>query len=67
MTAKPEDPAVMMWKRQFEAFLLAVEATLEGSQKIRENQLTAAVDAHASAEATRKLLAGAGAGLPAGR
>ena len=60
MTAKPEDPAVMMWKRQFEAFLLAVEATLEGSQKIRENQLKAAVEAHAGAEATRKLLAGAG-------
>ena len=60
MTTKPEDAAIKAWKRQLDGALRVVEAIAEGSMKIRESQLAAATEAHASAEATRKRLKKAG-------
>lgn len=57
MTAKPDDVALTEWKRQFDASLRMVEAMVEGSRKMCETQLEAAIEAHARAEATRQLLA----------
>lgn len=57
MTAKPDDLALTEWKRQFDAALRVVEAMVEGSRKMCEAQLEAAIEAHARAEATRQLLA----------
>jgi hypothetical protein len=55
------DAALGAWKRQLDAALRAIEALTEGSMKLREAQLAAAAEAHASAEATRKLLEAADA------
>ena len=50
------DAAIGAWKQRLDAALRAIEAITEGSMKIRETQLAAAAEAHASAEATRKQL-----------
>ncbi|HLE65998.1 MAG TPA: phasin family protein [Burkholderiales bacterium] len=60
MTAKPDNLALTEWKRQLDAALRVVEAIVEGSRKMCETQLEAAIEAHARAEATRKLLAKTG-------
>ena len=56
MAPQAMDAAVVAWKRQLDASLRAIEALTEGSMKVRETQLAAAAEAHAGAEATRKLL-----------
>jgi phasin protein len=56
MTAKPDDLAIKAWKQQLDTALRVVETITEGSMKIRESQLQAAIEAHAGVEATRKLL-----------
>jgi hypothetical protein len=56
MSSQAMDAALGGWKRQLDAALRAIEALTEGSMKMRETQLAAAAEAHASAEATRKLL-----------
>lgn len=60
MTAQPDNLALTEWKRQFDAALRVVEAIVEGSRKMCETQLEAAIEAHARTEATRKLLAKTG-------
>ena len=56
MAPQAMDGALLAWKRQLDAGLRAIEALTEGAMKLRETQLAAAAEAHASAEATRKLL-----------
>ena len=56
MAPQAMDAALGAWKRQLDAALRAIEALTEGSMKLRETQLAAAAEAHASAEATRRLL-----------
>lgn len=46
------------WKRQIDTALKIAEAFVEGAERAREIQLSAAVDAHAWLEANRKALAG---------
>lgn len=61
MTTKPNwnDPAMAACKGQLDGGLKMLEAIIEGTRKIHEAQLEAAVEAHAGAEATRKQLEGA--------
>lgn len=54
----PTDTALQAWKRQIDTALRIAEALVEGSEKAREIQLGAAVEAHAWLEANRKALAG---------
>ena len=54
MTTKPEDLITNVWKQQVSMALKMVEAITEQSRKMREAQLTAAVEAHANAVATRE-------------
>src|SRR4249920_3995419 len=56
---KPEEMAVTAWKGGIDAWWRALEAMTEGARKMHEIQLEAAVEAHASTEASRKQLAGA--------
>lgn len=58
-TVKPEEMAVTAWKGGIDTWWRAVEAMTEGARKMHEIQLKAAVEAHASTEASRKQLAGA--------
>ena len=60
MTTKSEDAAIKAWKQQLDGALRVLEAIEEGPMKMCESQLAAATEAHASAEATRKLLKKAG-------
>jgi phasin family protein len=60
MTAQAENPALAAWKRQLDSTLRMIEAICEGSRKIGEAQLKAAIEAHASAAAADKILAKAG-------
>ncbi len=60
MTAKSDDLPLAQWKGQLDTALRVVEAIAEGSRKMCEAQLEAVVEAHARAEATRKLLAKTG-------
>lgn len=55
----PTDTALAACKRQIEIALQVTEVLVEASEKAREIQLAAAVDAHAALEATRKSLAAA--------
>ena len=54
----PTDTALAAWKRQIDTALKIAEAFVEGAERAREIQLSAAVDAHAWLEANRKALAG---------
>ena len=54
MIAKPDDLVVNAWKRQVVTAFRVVEAITEESRKVHEFQLTAAVETHASAVATRE-------------
>ena len=56
---KPEDTAMAAWKSGVDSWWRALEAITEGARKIHEIQLEAAVEAHASTEASRKQLADA--------
>ena len=56
---KPEDTAMAAWKGGVDSWWRALEAMTEGARKMHEVQLKAAVEAHASTEASRKQLAGA--------
>jgi phasin protein len=56
MAPTPDDILVGTWKQQLDSALRVVEATTEAVGKMRETQLAAAVDAHASAVAARKAL-----------
>lgn len=47
------------WKRELDAAMRLTEAVIEGSERMREVQLEAAVEAHADAVATQKALAAA--------
>jgi len=60
MMATPDDLAIKACKRQLETAVSVIEAITEGSKKMREAQLKAAAEAHASAEALHKRIAGAG-------
>ena len=59
MTSKPEDFLIQAWKKQCDAGLRMVETIIEGATKIHEVQLSAATEAHADAEATRRAFAAA--------
>jgi phasin family protein len=59
MTTRPEDFLLQACKRQADSGLRLLEAMVEGSTRMREIQLEAAVQAHADAEATRKAFAAA--------
>ena len=56
MTTKLDDLMMSACKQQMGAALRLVEALTEESRKLREFQLTCAVEAHASAVATREAL-----------
>jgi hypothetical protein len=58
-TAKPEEMAIGAWKGGVDAWWRALEAVTEGARKMHEIQLEAAVEAHASTEASRQQLAAA--------
>ena len=53
------DPVTAACKSQLDAGMKALECVVECARRIHEVQLEAAVEAHASAEATRKQLQGA--------
>jgi len=53
---KPDDLMTNAWKQQIGVALRLVETLTEESRKLREFQLTSAVEAHASAVATREAL-----------
>lgn len=57
MKNKSQDLATTAWKTQIDAWWRALEAIEEGARKMHEIQLEAAVEAHASTEASRKQLA----------
>lgn len=57
MAVKPDEWTVAMWKQQAGTGLRLIETLSEQSRKIREVQLAAAIEAHASAAATRESLA----------
>ena len=59
MTATPGDLAVKACKQQLETAMSVIEAITEGSKRMREAQLKAATEAHASVEALHKRIAGA--------
>lgn len=59
MTNQLQDTAVTAWKTQVDTWWRALEAIEEGARKMHEIQLEAAVEAHASTEASRKQLVGA--------
>jgi len=56
-TAKAEEMPVTAWKGGVDTCWRALEAMTEGARKMHEIQLEAAVEAHASTEASRKQLA----------
>lgn len=60
MTATPGDLAIKACKQQLETAVGVIEAITEGSKRMREAQLKAATEAHASVEALHKRIAGAG-------
>lgn len=60
MMATPGDLAIEACKRQLEAAIGVIEAITEGSKNMREAQLKAATEAHASVQALRERIAGAG-------
>lgn len=53
---EPRELMMKLWKQQLDTALRVIEAATEASEKIREMQLAAAVDAHAGAFATQKTL-----------
>ena len=53
------DPVTTACKSQLDAVMKALEGVVECARRIHEVQLEAAVEAHASAEATRQQLQGA--------
>jgi len=57
MPGRPEEMALAIVKRQLESWLRFVEAITEASRQMRESQLAAALEAHASAVATRERIA----------
>lgn len=59
MTPVPIDAAVAAWKRQFDLAFEIAETLIEGAEKTREFQRTAAADTHAWLEAARKSFAAA--------
>ena len=60
MTTNLQDTTtIAAWKTQIDAWWRALEAIEEGARKVHEIQLEAAVEAHASTEASRKQLADA--------
>jgi phasin family protein len=59
MTGKPEDFLTQAWKQQLDVGLRLIETMVEGATRLREVQIEAAADAHASAVATRKSVAAA--------
>lgn len=59
MTATPDDLAIKACKQQLETAVSVIEAITEGSKKMREAQLKAATEAHASVEALHERIAGA--------
>ena len=54
MTTQPDDLMMNAWKQQFGVALRLVEVITEESRKLREFQLTSAVEAHASAVSMRE-------------
>lgn len=56
-----DQPNAMLdtWKHELDAAMRLTEAVIEGSERMREVQLEAAVAAHADAVATQKALAAA--------
>ena len=56
MDAISGDVAIRAWKEQLDAVLRVTEALTEGAMRLRDTQLTAATEAHASTAATRMLL-----------
>lgn len=59
VTNQPQEMMVTFWKQQLDTTMRVIEAATEASEKMREMQLAAAVDAHASAFATQKTLGAA--------
>jgi hypothetical protein len=57
---KSDDVMLTLWKQQVDTGLRIVEEMAEGTVRMHEIQLEAAVEAHASAVATQQSLAGAG-------
>ncbi len=56
MTRQFDNAAIKGWQEQLGIALRVVEAITEGAMKMRESQITAATETHATAVATRKLL-----------
>lgn len=56
MDAISGDTAIRAWKEQLDTILRVTEAITEGAMRLRDTQLTAATEAHASTAATRMLL-----------
>ena len=54
---KLDEWTLAMWKQQLGTALRVIETVTEQSRKVHEHQLAAAVEAHASAMATRESLA----------
>lgn len=61
MSAIPAEFSAAAWQRQVDVALKVAEAIVEGTEKARQIQLAAAVDAHAWLEATRQSLTKASA------
>jgi phasin family protein len=59
MNDRAQDLFVNAWKQQFDAGMRVVELMTEGATKLRELQLEAAAEAHASAVATQAAMAAA--------
>ena len=59
MNARPEDPFLEAWKSQYESAMRVIEAISEGSQKLREAQLRAAMHAHETASEMRRRVSAA--------
>ena len=57
MSANPAEIGMNAWKHQMDITLQIAEALVEGTEKAREIQLAAGVDAHALLEAARKAIA----------
>jgi phasin family protein len=60
MTTTPDILAIGACTQQLETAMSVIEAITAGSKKMREAQIKAAAEAHASAEALHKRIAGAG-------
>ena len=62
MSTKSDDPAIAAWKRLLDMPVSIVAAMTEGSRKMHETQLKAAIETHGAAEATHRKLAEAADG-----